>query len=259
MISDTSYASFKQYFQYFLIVAFLLLLTEFFISEKKKYKVKEVSFILIFMCLSISSFSQNAKSSIIKGNKAYKENDYNVAENAYRDALTKSADNVTANYNLGNALYKTDKTEEAVKSYDNAISKTNDNSIKQRAFYNKGVAYQKAKKLPECITAYKNALILNPNDEDARQNLQRALKQQQQQQQQQQNQKKDKKEQKQQQKEQPKPDQEKNKQPQPSPSKISKQDAEEKLKSLLENEKQLQDKLHKIKGAPHPNSPEKDW
>ena len=259
MISDTSYASFKQYFQYFLIVAFLLLLTEFFISEKKKYKVKEVSFILIFMFLSISSFSQNAKSSIVKGNKAYKENDYNVAENAYRDALTKSADNVTANYNLGNALYKTDKTEEAVKSYDNAISKTNDNSIKQRAFYNKGVAYQKAKKLPECITAYKNALILNPNDEDARQNLQRALKQQQQQQQQQQNQKKDKKEQKQQQKEQPKPDQEKNKQPQPSPSKISKQDAEEKLKSLLENEKQLQDKLHKIKGAPHPNSPEKDW
>ena len=259
MISDTSYASFKQYFQYFLVVAFLLLLIEFFISEKKKYKVKEVSFILIFMCLSISSFSQNAKSSIVKGNKAYKENDYNVAENAYRDALTKSADNVTANYNLGNALYKTDKTEEAVKSYDNAISKTNDNSIKQRAFYNKGVAYQKAKKLPECITAYKNALILNPNDEDARQNLQRALKQQQQQQQQQQNQKKDKKEQKQQQKEQPKPDQEKNKQPQPSPSKISKQDAEEKLKSLLENEKQLQDKLHKIKGAPHPNSPEKDW
>jgi hypothetical protein len=40
---------------------------------------------------------------------------------------------------------------------------------------------------------------------------------------------------------------------------MSKQDAEEKLKSLLENEKRLQDKLHKIKGAPQPNSPEKDW
>jgi len=259
-ISDTSYSSFKQYFQYFLVVAFLLLLAEFFISEKKKFKIKESSFLIIFMCLGISSFSQNAKSAIIKGNKAYKENNYTAAENEYRDALKKSGDNVTANYNLGNALYKTDKTEEAVKSYDNAISKTNDNTIKQKAFYNKGVAYQKAKKLPECITAYKNALILNPNDEDARQNLQRALKEQQQQQQQQQNQKKDNKDQKkQQQKEQPKPDEEKNKQPQPSPSKISKQDAEEKLKSLLENEKKLQDKLHKIKGAPQPNSPEKDW
>ena len=39
----------------------------------------------------------------------------------------------------------------------------------------------------------------------------------------------------------------------------SKQDAEEKLKSLLENEKQLQDKMHKIKGAAVPNTPEKNW
>lgn len=256
-ISDTSYTSFKQYFQYFLVVAFLLLLVEFFISEKKKYKIKEASFVIIFMCLSISSFSQNAKSSIIKGNKAYKENNYNAAENEYRDALKKSSDNVTANYNLGNALYKTDKTEEAVKSYDNAISTTNDNSIKQKAFYNKGVAYQKAKKLPECITAYKNALILNPNDEDARQNLQRALKEQQQQQQNK-NQNKDQKKQ-QPKKDQPENKEKKNDQPQATPSRISKQDAEEKLKSLLENEKRLQDKLHKIKGAPQPNSPEKDW
>ena len=46
------------------------------------------------------------------------------------------------------------------------------------------MAYQKAKKLPECINAYKNALMLNPHDEDARQNLQRALMEQKQQQQQ---------------------------------------------------------------------------
>ena len=84
----------------------------------------------------------------------------------------------TASYNLGNALYRKNNTEEAVKSYDNAIKNTTDNALKQKAFYNKGVAYQKAKKLPECINAYENALILNPNDEDARQNLQRALKEQ---------------------------------------------------------------------------------
>ena len=126
--------------------------------------------------------------------------------------------------------------------------------MKQKAFYNKGVAYQKAKKLPECIVAYKNALILNPNDEDARQNLQRALKQQEKQQQQNKDQKKNQKNQQQQ-----KQNKQQNKQPQPSPSKISKQDAEEKLKTLLQNEKELQDKLHKIKGAPVPDSPEKDW
>ena len=161
-------------------------------------------------------------------------------------------------------FYKKNNSEEAVKSYDNAIAATKDNSVKQKAFYNKGVTLQAAKKLPECINAYKNALILNPQDEDARQNLQRALKEQQKQKQQQkkQDQKKDNKKdnKKQQPKNQPQNNQEKNNnQPKPSPSKLSKQDAEEKLKSLLENEKQLQDKMHKIKGAPAPNSPEKDW
>jgi Ca-activated chloride channel family protein len=257
-ISDSSYASFKQYFQYFLAAAFVLLLIEFFFSEKKRSKIKNAVAVFFFMSFSFSSFSQGAKSAIRQGNKDYKANNFDAAENQYRDALKKSDSDVTASYNLGNTLYRKNNTEEAVKFYDNAIANSKDNSVKQKAFYNKGVAYQKAKKLPECITAYKNALILNPNDEDARQNLQRALKEQQKQQQQQ---KKDqKKDQKQQQKkQQQKENQQKKQQPQQSPSKISKQDAEEKLKSLMQNEKELQDKLHKIKGAPVPNSPEKDW
>ena len=251
-LSDSAYASFKQYFQYFLGAAFILLLLEFFTSEKRKLKIKNAVAVLFFMMISNVSFSQKTNSAILKGNKAYQENKFDEAEKEYRNALKKSEKNVTANYNLGNVLYRQEKTEEAVKAYDNAIQNTDDNVLKQKAFYNKGVAYQKEKKLPECILAYKNALILNPNDEDARQNLQRALKQQQQQQQNQEN-KKDKKQNNQSNK-----DQQKAPEPKPKPSKISKQDAEEKLKSLMENEKALQDKLHKVK-VPSPDNPEKDW
>jgi Ca-activated chloride channel family protein len=251
-LSDSAYASFKQYFQYFLGAAFILLLFEFFTSEKRKLKIKNAVAVLFFMMMSNVSFSQNSNSAILKGNKAYKENKLEEAEKEYRTALQKSEKNVTANYNLGNVLYRKEKTDEAVKAYDNAIQNTDDNTLKQKAFYNKGVSYQKAKKLPECILAYKNALILNPNDEDARQNLQRALKQQQQQQQNQEN-KKDKKQNNQSNK-----DQQKAPEPKPKPSKISKQDAEEKLKTLMENEKALQDKLHKVK-VPSPDNPEKDW
>ena len=104
--------------------------------------------------------------------------------------------------------------------------------------------------MPECIKAYKNALKLDPADEDARQNLERALQQQKQQQQQdQQNKKQDNKDQK---------DQNKKEEPKPEPSKISKQDAEEKLKSLLEHEKDLQEKLHKVKSNAA-DKPKKDW
>jgi tetratricopeptide (TPR) repeat protein len=262
--SDSLYMSFEQYFQYFLGGAFILLLIEFFFSEKKKLKkLKNAVALFFFMGLSVWSFAQSPKESIIKGNKSYKENNFDAAENEYRDALKNSDTNVTANYNLGNVLYRKNNTEEAVKSYDNAIANTKNNSVRQEAFYNKGVAYQKAKKLPECITAYKNALILNPNDEDARQNLQRALKEQEQQQKQQpqQNKNQNKNQNKDQNKNQNqnKQDQKKNNEPQQQPSRLSKQDAEEKLKSLLQNEKELQDKLHKIKGAAAPNSPEKDW
>ncbi len=259
--SDSLYISFKQFFQYFLGAALLLLLIEFFMSEKKTAKIKRVAAVFFLMTFSLTSFSQASKDAIIKGNKAYKENNYNAAQKAYEEALKNSDSDVTANYNLGNVLYKKNNTEEAVNLYDKAIGNTKDNAVKQKAFYNKGVALQAAKKLPECITAYENALILNPNDEDARQNLQRALKEQKKQQQQQnKNQDKNKNQKKQQPKNQPQNNQQKkNNQPKPSPSKLSKQDAEEKLKSLLENEKQLQDKMHKIKGAPAPNSPEKDW
>ncbi|MEI8060141.1 MAG: hypothetical protein WCG67_08290, partial [Ferruginibacter sp.] len=58
-------------------------------------------------------------------------------------------------------------------------------------------------------------------------------------------------------KEQQKKDQQKN-QPQPQEPKITKKDAEEKLKALLQQEKNLQDKLRKINVAA-PNKPEKDW
>ncbi|MEO8861155.1 MAG: VWA domain-containing protein [Ginsengibacter sp.] len=263
-VSDTSYESFSQYFQYILAMAFILFLIEFFISEKKKMKRNVSAIAIIFLLMGSSAFSQNPKNEIIKGNEAYKKNDYDAAENSYRDALKLADNNATATYNLGNALYKKDNTDEAVKSYDNAIEYSKDNATKEKAYYNKGVAYQNAKKLPECINAYENALMLDPNDEEARQNLQRALKEQKQQQQQQQKNDKNKKpppkkDQKKQDQQNKQDQQKQNQQPKPTPSKLTKQEADERLKSLLENEKALQDKLHKIKGAASADKPEKDW
>jgi hypothetical protein len=47
-------------------------------------------------------------------------------------------------------------------------------------------------------------------------------------------------------------------QPKPQQSKITKKEAEEKLKALLQKEKNLQDKLRKV-NVQAPNKPEKDW
>ncbi|MEO6683307.1 MAG: tetratricopeptide repeat protein, partial [Ginsengibacter sp.] len=259
IISDASYGSFIQYFQLFLGIAFLLLLIEFFTSEKRKAVKMQTTILVLFLFVSNTMFAQSANEKIVKGNRAFIENRFDEAEADYRAALKKSENDAIANYNLGNTLYRKENIEEAAKAYDQVITHTDDNYLKQKAFYNKGVALQKAKKLPECIIAYKNALILNPEDEEARQNLQRAMQEQKEQEKQNQDNKDDKNKNQQDSKDQKKKqDQGKDKEPKPQPSKLTQQQAEEKLKSLSEKEKALQDKLNKIKGVA-PNNPEKDW
>lgn len=256
VITDKSFDSYRQFFQYFLAISFMFLIIEFFISENKKMTKKVTIIGLSILLLCNYSFAQDTKNVIIKGNEAYKNNDFDKAEVFYGEAQKLDEKNTTASYNIGNVFYRKEKTDEAVNAFDNTISNSKDNAIKQKAFYNKGVSYQKANKLPECILAYKNALLLNPADEDARQNLERALTEQKKQED-----KKDKKDKKQdpKQNQDKKDQQKKDTEPKPQPSKISKQDAEEKLKSLLEKEKTLQDKLHKVKGADGLNKPDKDW
>ena len=259
IVSDASYGSFLQYFQFFVGAALLLLFIEFFTSEKKKQVRIQSGIVLLFLFITSATNAQSTKEIIQKGNRAYIENRFDEAEAEYKSALKKAENDATASYNLGNTLYRKENIEEAAKAYDNVIAHTDDNNLKQQAFYNKGVALQKANKLPESILAYKNALILNPDDEAARQNLQRAMKQQKQEEKEKKDNKEDKKDNqqnKQDQKEQKEKD--KDKESKPQPSRLTQKQAEEKLKSLFENEKALQDKLNKIKGVA-PNNPEKDW
>jgi Ca-activated chloride channel family protein len=249
-LTDNAFATYDHYFWCFLLGALLFLVVEFFIPEGRKasYRASLKLFAIIAGTLFMSnvSLAQQVNKEIINGNEAYNKNQFDQAASSYKKALRQSPDNKIASYNLGNALYKADKPEDAVNSYDNVIATAKEKDFKEKGFYNKGVALQKQNKLPECINAYKEALKIDPQDEEARQNLQRALLQQKQQQQNSQDQK-NKQQQDQQQK-----------QPKPQPSKITKEDAEEKLKSLAEHEKNLQEKLRKAK-APAPDQPKKDW
>jgi Ca-activated chloride channel family protein len=253
-LTDTAFANNKHYFPYFLAAALLLLLIEFFIPEKKRsiYRsmVKSKSVIIALLLLTNISFGQKVNKNIIKGNEAYTRSQFDSASLFYQEALKNDPGNNIASYNMGNALYKAGKPEDAIKHYDNVIQSYPEKNIKQKAYYNKGVAYQQQNKLPECIDAYKHALKLEPNDEEARQNLQRALAQQKQQQKKP-DENKDKKQDK-------KDEQNKDQQPKPQPSKITKSDAEEKLKSLAEHEKNLQEKLRKVKSG-SAQQPKNDW
>jgi len=254
-VTDDSLVNYKSYFQYFLLAALLFLLIETFISENKRRNYLRIkpAMVMLFVCFSSFASAQTKKEKLIikKGNEAYKKGAYAEAAESYGQVVQQNPLNATAQFNNGNALYKTDKKEDALKAYDKSISNLGNDVEKSNAYYNKGVVLQNDKKLPECIDAYKKALKLAPDNEDARQNLQKAL-QQQKQQQEKKDQNNDKKKQDQQK------EQEKKKDPKPQQSKLSRKDAEEKLKALMQQEKALQDKLHKVNAA-SVNKPEKDW
>ena len=268
-ISENSLVNYYNFFPWLLGLVLILLLAEFFMTEIKKQTklnksgIKKQGAVLAALFI-IPSFmmAQSDNSLLKKGNDAYNKKEYDVAAETYKKVTDMDPANEKAQYNLGNALYKNGNPDEALKAYNEAIKIGKSKNDQSATWYNKGVSLQNNKKLPECIDAYKNALRLNPSDEEARFNLQKALQQQQKEQQQKDKNDKDKKkpkdDPKQKDKQKQQEEKDKNEQPKPQPSKMTQKEAEEKLKALLQQEKNLQNKLRKVDAA-SPNKPEKDW
>ncbi len=188
---------------------------------------------------------------INRGNELYKQKNYEASQQEYKKALTVDPKDATASYNNGNAQFRATKSDEAIESYNTTIENAKDKSIRQKAFYNKGVALSKQQKLEESIDAWKESLKLDATDNEARENLQKALKELKKQQEQKNKDDKDKKDKKDDQRKQ------QEQKPQQQQSKLNKQQVEQLLKALQQKEKEIQQKMQK--GSPQPNKPEKDW
>jgi Ca-activated chloride channel homolog len=205
--------------------------------------------------------SQNGNAQIRSGNRYYKKKQIDASLQQYQEAVKRAPDNPAANYNLGNSQFRKNNFDEAARSYDASVAHSaSDKVLQEKGLYNKGVAMAKQKKLPESIDAWKSALKLDAADEDARENLEKALREQKQQQSQQQKNKKDqqkdqkdKKDQKDEKKNQDQPQQ-----PKPQPSRLNKQQVEQLLKALQQKENEIQQKVNQSKVKAN-SQPEKDW
>ena len=171
-------------------------------------------------------------------------------------------------------MYGQKNKEAARKEFDQATKWSADKQAKSNAQYNMGNTYMDEQKWEEAIAYYKNALKLNADDQDAKYNLSYALamkkkedqnKKKDQQNKKQDQQKKDNKDNKKDQKDQQqKQDQQKDgknqeekNNPSQQPSKLSKQQAEQLLQALMQEEKKLQDKKRQERAQPIKK--EKDW
>ena len=202
------------------------------------------------------------------GNKLYNDSLFIKAEVDYRKALELNPKSTDAMFNLANALLMQQKAQDAMEQYESVSKIEKDKEKLAQIYHNMGVILQSGKQYPQCIEAYKESLRNNPKDDETRYNLalaQKLLKDQQQdqqnqdQQQQQQEQKEDKQDQNKDQQEQDQKDQQQNQQQQQqNKNEMSKENAQQLLNAVMQDEKNVQDKVKKqlqIKGK----KLEKDW
>ena len=229
--------------------------------------------IILLLLTTISVSAQKAERDYIrKGNRAYKDSTYVNAEVNYRKAIDVNPKSAISMYNLGNTLMQQNKLQEAMEQFVAATKMEKDKGNLAQIYHNMGVIFHSGKDYAKAVEAYKESLRNNPKDNETRYNLalaQKMLKDQEQNQQnqdQKQDQNQDKKEQE---KEQDKDKQNQNQQdqqnqdqqqqpPQPQENQMSKENAEQLLKSVMQDEKDVQDKVKKqqvIQGG----RLEKDW
>ena len=227
---------------------------------QKKY----ISFFLLLLMAATASAQKAERDFIRKGNRFFKDSVYVDAEVNYRKALETNPQSTVSMFNLGNTLAQQNKLQEAMEQYVAATKIEKDKNDLAQIYHNMGVIFQSQKDYGKAVEAYKQSLRNNPKDYETRYNLalaQKMLKDQQQNQQnqdqnkqQQQDQQEDKKDQNQQQNK----DQQQPPQPQKKDSEMSKENAEQLLNSVMQDEKDVQDKVKKqqvIQGG----RLEKDW
>ena len=188
------------------------------------------------------------------GHEAYLNGDYATALESYQDAWERSTESSEPHYNSANALYRMEEYEEALQGYDESIRHA-EGDLRSRGVFNRGNTAFQQQQYAQAVEAYKEVLRMDPDDQDAKHNLELALSrtppQDQQQQEEQQDEQQEEREDEQDQDEQ---DAEEQEQDQP----LTEAQAGQILESVGESAQTLQERRGQVLVSPKPPS-EFDW
>jgi Ca-activated chloride channel homolog len=128
---------------------------------------------LSFAFTSCESMYEPVSRNAAIGIEHYEHGDYESALELYRRAQVDAPEDKRIALNIGNALYHTAAYEEAEHSYSDALAGGN-RTVRAMAAYNVGNARFRQHRLSDAVEAYQRALGLNPNNEEAKFNLELA-------------------------------------------------------------------------------------
>jgi tetratricopeptide (TPR) repeat protein len=120
--------------------------------------------------------AQQGRAENSDGNSFYERGLYQEALSKYQEALRKNPESPIIKFNSGNAQYKVKAFDEALEAFRATSSKAEDQRLRAQSYYNLGNTQYRKGSLQDAVESYKQALRLDPNDIDAKYNLEYVLK-----------------------------------------------------------------------------------
>lgn len=132
-------------------------------------------FLAVIILMSVSPGFPNSLVNMLKGNKLYKTRNYTKALKEYEKSLS-GRETPEILYNLGNVYYQKGDFKKSKLYYKRALDVTFDDDLKKKILYNLGNLYYNQNDLPYAVISWKETLVIDPDDSDARRNLEIGIK-----------------------------------------------------------------------------------
>jgi len=138
-----------------------------------------VLLIFLFAFTSSMTFGQDEdawRDSLIMARKAYENKNYAEALKRYESTQKIAPDDIDLSDEMGQSAYKARDFERAEKIYQQGSSTKMSKRERADAMHNMGNAQMRQENYEGAIESYKEALRINPNDEETRYNLSKAIR-----------------------------------------------------------------------------------
>ena len=113
---------------------------------------------------------KESKEFLSEANYEMENDNFSLAEAAYREAIATNPEEDTGKYNLGTAYYDKEMNDVAMSRFKQAAAVADTKSDKHKVFHNLGNTFMNEKLYKQAVESYKNALRNNPKDEETRYN-----------------------------------------------------------------------------------------